>query len=134
MRAEKFGTREKRYDLGHRYCEHIKKGFSDASFPDCEPKTFKRYLRLYPEDFDTDQIAECRRIRLLYWEASGIAGMSGKLPGFNANSWKYNMANRFGWSDRQQLDVNDKTKRFTDEQMKEIFFKQLGIAQPEVAN
>jgi len=39
----------------------------------------------------------------LWWERLGQHGAAGKLPGFNAASWIFNMKNRFGWTDRQEV-------------------------------
>jgi len=35
-----------------------------------------------------------------FWEKIGTAGMVGKIPGFNATVWIFNMKNRHGWRDR----------------------------------
>jgi len=40
----------------------------------------------------------------LWWAKMGMAGMSGKIAGFNATVWIFNMKNRHGWADR--TDVN----------------------------
>lgn len=37
------------------------------------------------------------------WERMGIQGASGQIDGFNATSWIFNMKNRFGWRDRQEV-------------------------------
>lgn len=36
----------------------------------------------------------------LFWEKAGLMGMAGKIPGFNATLWIFNMKNRHGWRDR----------------------------------
>ena len=36
---------------------------------------------------------------LLFWEEIGIKGMTGKIPGFNATIWIFNLKNRFKWRD-----------------------------------
>lgn len=43
----------------------------------------------------------------LFWEKMGIAGMVGKVPGFNATLWIFNMKNRHGWRDR--IETENKT-------------------------
>ena len=43
---------------------------------------------------------------LLFWERMGIHGAAGKLPGFNATAFIFNMKNRFNWSDRTDLRIS----------------------------
>lgn len=45
----------------------------------------------------------------LAWETMGVKGTLGSI-GFNASSWKFNMQNRFGWTDRRDVQVQDITK------------------------
>src|SRR5688572_10998862 len=37
------------------------------------------------------------------WEQIGMAGMTGKISGFNATVWIFNMKNRFGWRDARDV-------------------------------
>lgn len=41
----------------------------------------------------------------LFWESMGVAGAAGKIPGFNATSFVFNMKNRFPreWRDRHEI-------------------------------
>lgn len=36
----------------------------------------------------------------LWWAKIGMAGMTGKISGFNAATWIFNMKNRHGWKDK----------------------------------
>ena len=52
-----------------------------------------------------EAVKEGRRLSLLWWEKIGRTGMVGKLPGFNAATWIFNMKNRHGWADKSQTDI-----------------------------
>lgn len=43
----------------------------------------------------------------MLWEKIGINGMLGKIKGFNATVWIFNMKNRFGWGDNVFGIMND---------------------------
>ncbi len=48
-------------------------------------------------------VKEGERRSLLWWEEKGIEGMTGKIQGFNATTWIFNMKNRHKWKDATQL-------------------------------
>ena len=52
----------------------------------------------------SDAIKEGENQSALWWAKMGMAGMTGKVPGFNAAIWIFNMKNRHGWADK--TDVN----------------------------
>lgn len=110
--ALKFKTSEERKDLCKKYCEHIEKGYSDESFPECDIDTLKKYMAEYPDDFQVfgADVDRSKRIRRMFWEKIGILGTVGKLKGFSAKSWEFNMANRFGW--RMRNDVTTENQKF----------------------
>ena len=39
----------------------------------------------------------------LFWETLGIRAVQGRIKGFNATAWIFNMKNRFGWKDKTEL-------------------------------
>ena len=43
----------------------------------------------------------------LWWAKAGMAGMTGKIPGFNATVWIFNMKNRHGWKDKTEISGGD---------------------------
>lgn len=100
--AMKFKTPEEREALCQAYIAHVESGLSDECFPECDPQTFRRYLRDFPDDFDTDLIQKARRKRQLFWEDMGRTGSMGAIKGFNALSWRFNMGNRFGWHEKKE--------------------------------
>jgi len=105
---EKFKTKQSRRELCNKWCEHLSNGLSKESFPYCDPQTFRRYLKLYPKDFDIEAIEQAERCNLLYWEKQGIDGMWGGKA-FNPTAWIFNMKNRFKWKDN--VDVTSDGKR-----------------------
>lgn len=106
--AMKFKTAEERKALCAVYCIHVEQGLSDESFPECDMQTLKHYREEYPLDFDTVEIEKSRRTRQLLWEKAGLDGTMGRIPGFNAATWKFNMANRFRWRDRSDVTSDEK--------------------------
>lgn len=109
--AAKFKTPEERKQLCSEYIAHVESGLSDECFPACDPVTLKKYIQLYPVDFDTDAMIRAKRKRQLFWEEVGRDGTVGKIKGFNSKSWQFNMQNRFGWKEKREEDVNLKNDR-----------------------
>jgi hypothetical protein len=105
--ALRFKTPEERRQICEDYCTHIRQGFSDESFNQCRPATLGVYRKKYPIEFDAEKIEQARAERYRYWEALGIAGAMGKIPGFNAAAWIFNMKNRFGWRDKTEFTTGD---------------------------
>lgn len=66
--------------------------------------TLYHWESLYPRFSYTKRLAI--DANLLLWEKLGIAGMTGKIPGFNAPVWNVNMKNRHGWRERVQTENN----------------------------
>lgn len=92
--AMKFGTPEKRRRLSQNYIAHVEAGYSDASVSAAASRRrYERYLHDFPVDIDTDLKEASRRKRQLFWEQMGNGGSAGKIKGFNALSWKFNMQN-----------------------------------------
>ena len=96
----KYGTPEKRRKMWDNFLAHVSSGLSMKSFPDCDEDTFFSYADRFPEDCPWEELAEARRKGLLFWEKLGVAGTTGKLPGFNPATWIFNMKNRAGWTDK----------------------------------
>lgn len=69
------------------------------------PQTLRRYLEEFPVDFDTNAIDQAQRKRQLFWEKAGRDGTMGKIKGFNARSWQFNMGNRFCWKEKREETV-----------------------------
>ena len=104
----KFGTPEKRRAMWDAFCQHVSDGYSIKSFPLCDEDTCYSYAKRFPEDCPYEEFEDAKRKSLLFWEKIGIAGTTGKLDGFNASSWIFNMKNRAGWVDK--LETVNETK------------------------
>jgi len=60
--------------------------------------TLYNWEKEHPEFLEAKRKAfEANRI---FWERIGLAGMAGKIDGFNATVWIFNMKNRHHWRDR----------------------------------
>lgn len=90
------------------YCEmiieHMAKGLSKEAFAGVigiHKETIYNWAEANSEFSDAIKIGEakCR----VFWEQAGIDGMMGNIEGFNAASWVFNLKNRFGWRDRQEV-------------------------------
>lgn len=91
------------------YCEllieHLESGLSYEAFAG----VIKVHLdTLYEWEKVHPNFSEAKRIGVqagrLFWEKMGRAGAAGKIKNFNCTAWIFNMKNRFGWRDKQ--DVN----------------------------
>ena len=94
------------------YCEqlieHCKQGLSFEAFAGSIPvhkDTIYEWAKKYPEFDEAKRTGAA--LSLLFWEKLGVAGAVGKVPGFNPTTWIFNMKNRFGWRDRQELEVSE---------------------------
>lgn len=108
--ALKYKTKAQRLAVVQRYVDHAKQGYSDESFPDLDPQTFKIYMQQFPIEFDTDIIGAARAQRRIFWERVGIQGTlgvpiqyqdkNGKMKeakkGFNSRSYQFIMMNMYG--------------------------------------
>lgn len=99
-RPLKFPTPERRQKMWQEFCDHVASGLSMKSFPGCDDETAQDYSRKFPEDCPDSALQEAKRKSLLFWEKIGIGGATGKIEGFNATSWIFNMKNRAGWADK----------------------------------
>lgn len=85
---------------------HAKSGLSFATFAaecDVDQDTLYEWLKRHKEFSEAKKKADalCQK----WWERIGQAGLSGRIRGFNAAIWIFNMKNRFHWRDVQQIDI-----------------------------
>lgn len=81
----------------------MKQGFSkEVAALECgiSKDTFYQYIQRHAEF--ADAVKEGERLSLKFWEGIGMKGMVGKIPGFNATTWIFNMKNRHNWADKQE--------------------------------
>lgn len=89
------------------YCaalvEHMAQGYSFESFAGIVETTFQtlyNWEKIHPEFLEAKQKGWSKN--RIFWEQAGIEGMATK--GFNVAAWIFNMKNRHGWVDRQEID------------------------------
>lgn len=62
---------------------------------------------LYEWEKKHDSFSEAKKVgrakSMLMWEKMGLLGTLGKIKGFNSTAWIFNLKNRFGWTDRQDV-------------------------------
>lgn len=95
-----------------RYCsmleDHMENGMSFESFSakiGVHRDTLYEWVKVHPEFSDAKKKAHEKC--LYFYEAAGVAGMMGKIKNFNTAAWCFNMKNRFQWTDRADINVND---------------------------
>jgi hypothetical protein len=81
---------------------HIKQGYSLDCFGPISLSCIKEYLKTYPEQFCGDELEEAQRQAKTGWETLGRKQADGTCLG-NSRSWYYNMANRYGWAEKQEV-------------------------------
>lgn len=93
-----------------KFCEqlvdHMKKGLSFESFAadcECHKETLYEWVNQHPEFSEAKKRGTAFSSKR--WEEIGMAGMAGKIKGFNAAVWIFNMKNRFHWRDKRELDI-----------------------------
>lgn len=91
------------------YCDmlirHMESGLSFDSFAaviKVNRDSLYEWVKVHPEFSDAQKEAYSQN--LLFWEKIGISGMVGRIPDFNATVWIFNMKNRHGWRDKQDVD------------------------------
>jgi hypothetical protein len=93
-----------RRDLCRRLCDHLSKGYSMECFAEISTNSLKSLLKDYREDFDMEKIDMAVQAGRQAWEQIGARQASGSCLG-NSRSWWLNMAVRYGWTERQAVDV-----------------------------
>lgn len=88
-------------------CAHVSRGMSMESFSQVTTNTLKSYFKRYPDEFDGEEYEMSLQLGRDFWEGLGRRQASGDCLG-NSRTWYYNMSNRYGWSDRQQVETEHK--------------------------
>lgn len=87
--------------------DHVGRGFSLESFSELSPNSIKKYLNMYKEEFDGEELEEAQRKGREAWEDIGQRQANGQCLG-NSRTWFYNMSNRFGWRDKIDIAAEHK--------------------------
>lgn len=126
--ARKFKTPEQRTQLCADWCAHLRNGFTKESFPQCDPQTFKRYMKEFPDDFDVYAIAAAEREQKMRWEEriqkcadTGIGSASAIIFGLkNISNWRDK--NEISMDPKNPLVITkEKAAGMTDEEAERIY-------------
>lgn len=96
---------EERRKMFSRVCAHLRAGYSLDCFDELSEAAVKRYIEAFPAEFCPHEYARACRLGKLGWEQIGRRQADGTCIG-NSRSWYYNMSNRYGWSERSQIDAD----------------------------
>ncbi len=88
-------------------CDHVSAGLSIESFGPLSETSIRKYLVSFPEEFCQEELDEAKRKGKAYWEGIGKRQASGDCLG-NSRTWFYNMANRFGWREKLEVEAEHK--------------------------
>jgi len=92
---------------------HMREGFSVESFAGVigvSRDSIYEWAKVYPDFSDT--LKAGKDASLLHWERIAMAGMMGKVPGFSASTFIFNMKNRFGWRDQIAIEDTNETREY----------------------
>lgn len=117
MAQKKLGPKERRSQLQldpvyrrklfERLLQHLAAGYSLDCFPELSEQTIGQLLKDYPSEWCEEELSDTLRHGKLYWEGVGRRQSEGTCLG-NSRSWYYNMANRYGWRDKLDLNAEHK--------------------------
>lgn len=110
--------RPKKYDP--KYCKEIvnwmARGFSIMSFAGkigVDERTIYYWVAKYPDLNQAIKIGKAKSV--LFWERVGMLGLMGKIQGFSAVTWIFQMKNRWGWSDKLSVDLDNTSSEIEKE-------------------
>lgn len=117
MKGRKLSAKEKRekaeQDASYRrqlfkeLCEHVGRGLSKESYAGLHSRTVETYFKVYPEEFDREEYEIALQKGRDTWENIGYRQANGQCLG-NSRSWYYNMANRYGWREKVEIEAEHK--------------------------
>ena len=88
-------------------CEEVvpfmSQGFSQkalAGHLGISEETLYQWIKQHPEF--SESVKDGSTQSAIWWEKVGMTGMVGKIAGFNATTWIFNMKNRHGWTDKTE--------------------------------
>jgi hypothetical protein len=88
-------------------CAHIQNGYSLDCFGPLSDTTIRSYLKQYPDEFIEQELQDSLRKAKNNWEEIGLRQANGSCLG-NSRSWYYNMANRYGWREKLEVEAEHK--------------------------
>lgn len=87
--------------------DHVGKGYSIKSFSELSEESINNYLKAFPEEFDREELDRALRKGMELWENIGYRQANGSCIG-NSRTWYYNMANRYGWREKLEVEAEHK--------------------------
>ncbi len=99
IRKKLENSREYREELFERLLSHIREGYSIDCFSELSTATIESLCASFPCEFIKEELVRAQREGKIGWEKIGRRQATGECLG-NSRSWYYNMAHRYGWSDR----------------------------------
>lgn len=107
LKAKLEADKQFRKKIFEELCEHLKRGFSLDCFPALSDNSILEYTKTYPLEFPKEDLVDAQRAGKEGWEDIGRRQALGSCLG-NSRSWYYNMANRYGWKDKLDIDADHK--------------------------
>lgn len=92
---------------------HMSSGLSFETFAaviKVNQDTIHEWAKVHPEFSEAKKEAWSQN--MLFWERVGMTGMAGKIQGFNAAVYIFNMKNRFKWRDVPVAETTDKERAY----------------------
>lgn len=86
---------------------HLRQGYSIDSFEMLAPQAIQEYIKEFPDEFIASEIERATRAGKNEWESIGKRQATGDCLG-NSRSWYYNMANRYGWREKVDIEADHK--------------------------
>ena len=89
------------------FCAHVRRGYSIDCFGPLSIGSIREYMKKYPLEFIQEELENAEREGKEMWESLGVKQSNGSCLG-NSRSWFYNMAHRYKWSDRVDIQAEHK--------------------------
>ena len=100
-------SQAERVKLMRALCDHLERGLSLDCFGFIGKSSLKRLLDTFTEDFSKEELEVASQKGRETWELIGYKQATGQCLG-NSRSWYYNMANRYGWRERIDIEAEHK--------------------------
>lgn len=98
---------EERKKMFKQLCQHVAKGYSKDCFTEMSLRHIEEFFEKYPLEFDMEEYNMAKQEGKQYWETLGRRQADGTCLG-NSRTWFYNMAMRYGWTDRVEVKAEHK--------------------------
>ena len=99
--------KQERQRIFKELCKHVADGKSVNCFYYLTATDMKRMFEKYPEEFDQRELERAKMQGMDWWEEIGKRQANRTCLG-NSRTWFYNMAHRYGWSDKVEIKAEHK--------------------------